>query len=50
MKCAYCGKDITQPAYSIRMDIDLPTLYFCSGIDVELWIEAIADLFAKKVK
>ena len=50
MKCAYCGKDITQPAYSFNMDMDLPTLYFCSDVDAELWIEAIADFIAKKAK
>ena len=28
--CAYCLKHIELPAYSLKLDLDLPTLYFCT--------------------
>ena len=37
-KCAYCTKPIKFPAYSLKLDLDLPTLYFCTKIEAELWL------------
>ena len=36
--CAYCLKPIKFPAYSLKLDLDLPTLYFCTKIEAELWL------------
>ena len=36
--CAYCLKHIKLPAYSLKLDLDLPTLYFCTKIEAELWL------------
>ena len=41
--CAYCLKHIKLPAYSLKLDLDLPKIYFCNEIEAELWLtQAIA--------
>ena len=41
--CAYCLKHIELPAYSLKLDLDLPKIYFCNKIEAELWLtQAIA--------
>ena len=43
--CAYCLKHIELPAYSLKLDLDLPKIYFCSEVEAELWLtEAIAKI------
>ena len=32
-KCAYCGKPLPPKAYALKLDLDLPTLYFCTKIE-----------------
>ena len=34
--CAYCLKHIKLPAYSLKLDLDLPTLYFCNKVEAVL--------------
>ena len=29
-KCTYCGKLLPPKAYALKLDLDLPTLYFCT--------------------
>ena len=33
--CAYCLKPIKFPAYSLKLDLDLPKIYFCNEIEAE---------------
>ena len=37
--CAYCTKPIKFPAYSLKLDLDLPKIYFCNEIEAELWLK-----------
>ena len=37
-KCPYCGKPLPPKAYALKLDLDLPTLYFCTKIEAELWL------------
>ena len=43
--CAYCLKHIKLPAYSLKLDLDLPKIYFCNEIEAALWLtQAIAKI------
>lgn len=36
--CDKCGKRLKLPAYVLKLDIDLPDLYFCDKTEAVLWL------------
>ena len=36
-RCAYCGKVVKHPAWMIKIDMDIPPIYFCNEMEALTW-------------